>query len=112
MNNAIYIEKDMLFNSKKQLQRTVKLLHLKIARECFVIKSTKKSWQLVCRRVEQGCRFRLTSVIDKHINMWKVGRYIKEHTCDIGTCREGHFNLNVEMIANVLRVDIERTPRY
>ncbi|KAH0764066.1 hypothetical protein KY290_020139 [Solanum tuberosum] len=58
MNGAIYIEKGMLFNSKKQLQRAVKLLHLKIAREYFVIKSTKKSWRLVCRRVEQGCQFR------------------------------------------------------
>ena len=112
MNGAIYIEKGMLFNSKKQLQRAVKLLHLKVAREYFVIKSTKKSWQLVCRLVEQGCRFRLTSFIDKHTNMKKVGRYIKEHTCDISTCREGHFNLDVEMIANVLRVDIERKPRY
>ncbi|KAH0726579.1 hypothetical protein KY284_002444 [Solanum tuberosum] len=44
--------------------------------------------------------------------MWKVGRYIKEHTCDMGTCRNGHFNLDVEMIANVLRVDIEKTPRF
>ncbi|KAH0712111.1 hypothetical protein KY289_008070 [Solanum tuberosum] len=70
MNGAIYIEKGMLFNSKKHLQRAVKLLHLKIAREYFVIKSTRKSWRLVCRRVEQGCR-------DKHNNMWKVGRYIK-----------------------------------
>ena len=69
MNDAIYIEKDMLFNSNKQLQRAVKLLHLKIARECFVIKLTKRSWRLVCRRVEQGCRFRLTSFIDKHTNM-------------------------------------------
>ncbi|KAH0773349.1 hypothetical protein KY290_010486 [Solanum tuberosum] len=96
----------------KQLQRAVKLLHLKIAREYFVIKSTKKSWQLVCRRVEQGCRFRLTSFNEKHTNMWKVGRYIKEHTCDIGTCRDGHFNLDVEMIANALHVDIEKTPRF
>ena len=102
----------MLFNSKKQLQRAIKLLHLKVAREYFVIKLTKKSWRLVCKRVEQGCRFRLTSFIDKHTNMWKVGRYIEEHTCDMGTCREGHFNLDVEMIANVLRVDRERTPRY
>ncbi|KAH0753989.1 hypothetical protein KY290_024259 [Solanum tuberosum] len=47
MNGAIYIEKGMLFNSKKQLQRAVKLLHLKIAREYIVIKSTKKSWRLV-----------------------------------------------------------------
>ncbi|KAH0703134.1 hypothetical protein KY285_017412 [Solanum tuberosum] len=44
--------------------------------------------------------------------MWKVGRYIKEHTCDMGTCRDGHFNLDVEMIANVLRVDIGKTPRF
>ncbi|KAG5621695.1 hypothetical protein H5410_006913 [Solanum commersonii] len=44
--------------------------------------------------------------------MWKVGRYIKEHTCDMGTCRDGHFNLDVEMIANVLRVDIEKTPKF
>ncbi|XP_015160964.1 uncharacterized protein [Solanum tuberosum] len=112
MNSTIYIEKGMLFNSKKQLQRAVKLLHLKIAREYFVIKSTKKSWRHVCRRVEQGCRFRLTSFIEKHTNMWKVGRYIKEHTCNMGTCRDGHFNLDVEMIANVLRVDIEKTPRF
>ncbi|KAH0776715.1 hypothetical protein KY290_008126 [Solanum tuberosum] len=110
MNGAIYIEKGMLFNSKKQLQRAVKLLHLKIAREYFIFKSTKKSWRLVCRRVEQGCRFRLTSFNDKHTNMWKVGRYIKEHTCDMGTCHDGHFNLDVEMIANVLRVDIEKMP--
>ena len=112
VNDAIYIEKDMLLNSKKHLQRAVKLLHLKIVRECFVIKSTKKSWRLVRRRVKQGCRFRLTSFIDKHTNMKKVGRYIKEHICDMGTCIEGHFNLDVEMIANVLRVDIQRTPRY
>ncbi|KAH0725605.1 hypothetical protein KY284_001470 [Solanum tuberosum] len=86
----------MLFNSKKQLQRAVKLLHLKIARE----------------RVEQGCRFRQASFNDKHTNMWKVGRYIKEHTCDMGTCCDGHFNLDVEMIANVFRVDIEKRPRF
>ncbi|KAH0689320.1 hypothetical protein KY289_016678 [Solanum tuberosum] len=111
MNGAIYIEKGMLFNSKKHLQIAVKLLHLKIAREYFVIKSTKKSWRLVCRRVEQGCRFRLTSFNDKHSNMWKDGRYIKEHKCDMGTCRDGHFNLDVEMIAKVLCVDIEKMPR-
>lgn len=44
--------------------------------------------------------------------MWKVGRHVKEHTCDMGTCCERHFNLDVEMIADVLRVDIERTPRF
>ncbi|KAG5613252.1 hypothetical protein H5410_024533, partial [Solanum commersonii] len=56
MNGAIYIEKVMLFNSKKQLQRAVKLLHLKISREYFVIKSTKKSWRLVCRFSIKDCK--------------------------------------------------------
>ncbi|KAH0689261.1 hypothetical protein KY289_016619 [Solanum tuberosum] len=110
MNGVIYIEKGMLFNSKKQLQREIKLLHLKISRKYFAIKSTKKSRRLACRRVEQECRFRMTSFNDKHTNMWKVGRYIKEHTCDMGTCRDGHFNLDVEMIASILRVDIENMP--
>ncbi|KAG5628172.1 hypothetical protein H5410_013390 [Solanum commersonii] len=40
MNDAIYIEKGMLFNSKKQLQKAVKLLHLNIVSEYFIIKST------------------------------------------------------------------------
>ncbi|KAH0730411.1 hypothetical protein KY289_001599 [Solanum tuberosum] len=42
----------------------------------------------------------------------QLGRYIKEHTCDMGTCNDGHFNLDVEMIANVLRIDIEKMPRF
>ncbi|KAG5599038.1 hypothetical protein H5410_030408, partial [Solanum commersonii] len=62
--------------------------------------------------IEQGCQFMLTSFNDKHTNMWKVGRYIKEHTCDMGTCRDGHFNLDIEMIAFVLRTDTEKTPRF
>ncbi|KAH0657974.1 hypothetical protein KY289_026722 [Solanum tuberosum] len=33
---------------------------------------------------------------------------IIEHTCDMGTRREGHFNLDVEMITSVLRTDIEK----
>ncbi|KAH0717493.1 hypothetical protein KY290_014096 [Solanum tuberosum] len=41
----------------------------------------------------------------------QFGRYIKDHTYDMGTCHDEHFNLDVEMIANVLRVDIEKTPR-
>ncbi|KAH0696084.1 hypothetical protein KY289_013566 [Solanum tuberosum] len=30
----------------------------------------------------------------------------------MGTCSDGHFNLDVEMITNVLRVDIEKKPRF
>ncbi|KAH0733036.1 hypothetical protein KY290_003885 [Solanum tuberosum] len=61
---------------------------------------------------DKGCRFRPTSFNDKHTNMWKVERYIKEHTCDMGTCRDGDFNLNVEMISSVLRSDIEKMSRF
>ncbi|KAG5615988.1 hypothetical protein H5410_015812 [Solanum commersonii] len=42
----------------------------------------------------------------------QLERYIKEHTCNMGTCRDGHFNLDVEMIASILRVDIEKMPRF
>ncbi|XP_049367234.1 uncharacterized protein LOC125832132 [Solanum verrucosum] len=30
----------------------------------------------------------------------------------MGTCRDGHFNLDIEMIASILRVDIEKMPRF
>ncbi|KAH0720533.1 hypothetical protein KY285_005343 [Solanum tuberosum] len=30
----------------------------------------------------------------------------------MGTCRNGHFNLDVEMIASVLPTDIEKMPRF
>ncbi|KAH0661455.1 hypothetical protein KY284_026386 [Solanum tuberosum] len=40
------------------------------------------------------------------------GRYIKEHTCNMGTCRDGHFNLDIEMIASILHTDTEKTPRF
>ncbi|XP_047270491.1 uncharacterized protein LOC124899600 [Capsicum annuum] len=30
----------------------------------------------------------------------------------MGSCREGHFNLNVEMIASVLLTDIEKMSRF
>ena len=59
-NNTVYLSKSELFkffevsssSKHSQFKEAVKLLHLKIAREYFVIKSTKKSWRLVCRRVE------------------------------------------------------------
>ena len=46
MNAAIYIEKDMLFNLKKQLQRAVKLLHLKIARCALLLNQQKNHGDL------------------------------------------------------------------
>ncbi|KAH0765603.1 hypothetical protein KY285_001474 [Solanum tuberosum] len=46
------------------------------------------------------------------MNLFHVERYIKEHTCDMGTCRDGDFNLDVEMISSVLRSDIEKMSRF
>lgn len=37
--------------------------------------------------------------------MWKVEKYIEEHTYDMSTCHKGHFNLNIEMIVSVLLID-------
>ncbi|KAG5593393.1 hypothetical protein H5410_043907 [Solanum commersonii] len=63
MNGAIYSEKGMLFNSKKQLQKT--------------LEDTLKNIHVIWLRAAMA-----------------------------------HFNLDVEMIVNILRVDIEKTPRF
>ena len=112
MNSNFYLEEGMLFKTKKELQRAFNLLHLKSAREYHVTKSTKTSWRICCKRADQGCGFKATNYKSKETNMWTIGTYHDEHTCNMGTCREGHFNLNVEMIASILLTDIEKTPRY
>lgn len=40
--------------------------------------------------------------------MLKIEIYYDEHTCNMGRCCEGHFNLNVEMVASVLYTEIEK----
>ncbi|PHT78525.1 hypothetical protein T459_16577 [Capsicum annuum] len=60
----------------------------------------------------QGCSFKLCATKDSSNNLWKIDKYIGEHTCNMGHCRGGHNNLDVDMIATVLVPYIEKTPRY
>ncbi|PHU14192.1 hypothetical protein BC332_15397 [Capsicum chinense] len=61
---------------------------------------------------DQGCSFKLCATKDSSNNLWKIDKYIGEHTCNMGHCRGGHNNLDVDMIATVLVSYIEKTPRY
>lgn len=102
----------MFFATKKMLQRAVKLLHFRMVREFSVVKSTKIHWRVGCKRADQGCEFKLTVCMSKKDNMWKIITYEEGHTCDMVACCEGHFNLDINMIASVLITDLEKMPKF
>ena len=112
LNDNFYLASKMLFKSKKDLQRAVKLYHIKEGKDFFVVKSGKEVIRVFCKRADQGCSFNLCATKDSSNNLWKIGKYIGEHTCNMGDCHGGHFNLDINMIANVLVPYIEKTPRY
>ena len=105
-----YLAKGMLFASKKALQRAVKSYCFKDMREFKVDQSTSKIWRLVCRRRYQGCEWLLRGIV-KPDGMWAITKFRERHTCDMEENRADHYNLDTNMIAQVLLKDIAETPR-
>ncbi|XP_070013115.1 uncharacterized protein [Nicotiana sylvestris] len=48
----------------------------------------------------------------KKTGLWKVGKYIPTHTCEIDTFNGNHFNLDIDLISLILIPHIEATIRY
>ncbi|XP_047253031.1 uncharacterized protein LOC124887418 [Capsicum annuum] len=102
LNENFYLPSKMLFKLKEDLQRAVRLYHFKEGREFFVVKSGKEVFRICCKRAYEGCLFKLCTTKNSSNNLWKIGKYIEKHTCNMGDCRGGHFNLDINVIAAVL----------
>ncbi|XP_070028696.1 uncharacterized protein [Nicotiana sylvestris] len=74
--------KGMYFSDKARLTRTVKMYSV---RECREMTET---------------------------GLWKVGKYISTHVCEMNTFNENHFNLDVDLISLVLIPHLEVSIRY
>ncbi|XP_059309648.1 uncharacterized protein LOC132060707 [Lycium ferocissimum] len=44
--------------------------------------------------------------------MWIISKFYPKHACDVGECAHDHFNLDIDMIVNVLVDDIAQSPRF
>ncbi|XP_059298123.1 uncharacterized protein LOC132050779 [Lycium ferocissimum] len=106
-----YLAKGMLFASKKVLQRAVKIYCFKDMREFKIDQSNTKIWRLVCRRRYQGCEWLLREIV-KPNGMWAITKFRERHTCDMEENRADHYNLDTNMIAQVLLKDVAESPRF
>ncbi|XP_059291974.1 uncharacterized protein LOC132045411 [Lycium ferocissimum] len=93
VRDQVHLAKCMMFESKKALQRAVKIYSYQGMREFKVDDSTRKILRL-------------------HDSMWIITKFYPRHTCDMGENQANHFNLDTNMIAQVLLVHVAETPRY
>ncbi|XP_070057120.1 uncharacterized protein [Nicotiana tomentosiformis] len=105
------LAKGMLFTDKTRLRRAAKIYSIKECREITVWESTPDVYKVVCHRWFTGCYWMLRAS-KKKTGMWKVGKYIGTHTCEMDTFSGNHFNLDVDLISLVLIPHIKASIRY
>ncbi|XP_059301949.1 uncharacterized protein LOC132053873 [Lycium ferocissimum] len=104
-----YLAIGMMFASKKALQQAVKIYCIKEMRDFKVDQSRTKIWRLVCRRrYQKGQRSYLRELLSSMVCGLSA---IAKGTYDMEDNRADHYNLDTNMIAQVLFKDVVETPR-
>ncbi|XP_070024867.1 uncharacterized protein [Nicotiana sylvestris] len=80
-------------------------------REMMVWESSLDVYKVVCRRWFTSCHWMLPTS-KKKTGLWKVGKYIGTHNCEIDTFNGNHLNLDIDLISLQLIPHIEATIRY
>ncbi|XP_070004678.1 uncharacterized protein [Nicotiana sylvestris] len=105
------LAKGMIFSDKARLSRACKMHNVKECREMTVWESSPVVYKVVCRRWFWPCHWMLRAS-KKKTSLWKVGKYIPTHTCEMDTFNGNHFNLDIDLISLVLIPHIEASIRY
>ncbi|XP_070004340.1 uncharacterized protein [Nicotiana sylvestris] len=105
------LEKGMYFPDKARLIRAVKIYSVRECREMTIRESTTEVYKAVCRRDFMGYHWMLRAS-KKKSGLWKVGKYISTHKCEMDTFNKNHFNLNVDLISLVLIPYLEVSIRF
>ncbi|XP_070035346.1 uncharacterized protein [Nicotiana tomentosiformis] len=105
------LAKGLLFPDKVRLSRAAKMYSVKECREMTVWESSPDVYKVVCRRWFTGCHWMLRAS-KKNIGLWKVGKYIPTHRCEMDTFNENHYNLDIDLISLVLIPHLEASIRY
>ncbi|XP_070028401.1 uncharacterized protein LOC142170648 [Nicotiana tabacum] len=95
------LAKGMYFPDKARLIRDVKIYSVRECREMTVSVSTTEVYKVVCCRDFTGCHWMLRAS-KKKSGLWKVGKFVSTHRCEMHTFNENHFNLDVDLIYLVL----------
>ncbi|XP_070037282.1 uncharacterized protein [Nicotiana tomentosiformis] len=105
------LAKGMLFPDKARLSRAAKMYSIKKCREMTVWESSPDVYKVVCRRWFAGCHWMLRAS-KKNTGLWKVGKYISTHRCEMDTFNGNHYNLDIDLISLVYIPHLEASIRY
>ncbi|XP_075075725.1 uncharacterized protein LOC107782834 isoform X5 [Nicotiana tabacum] len=105
------LAKGMLFLDKVRLSKAYKMHNVKECREMQVWESSPMVYKVVCRRWFWPCNWMLRAT-KKKTGIWKMGKYIPTHTCEMYTFNGNHFNLDIDLISLILIPHLEASIRY
>ncbi|XP_070012107.1 uncharacterized protein [Nicotiana sylvestris] len=110
-SRSAVLTKCMYFPDKARLIRAVKIYSIRECREMIVSESTMEVYKVVCHRDFMGCHWMLRAS-KKKSGLWKVGKFISTHRCEMDTFNENNFNLDVDLISLVLIPYLEVSIRF
>ncbi|XP_070054137.1 uncharacterized protein [Nicotiana tomentosiformis] len=76
-----------------------------------VWESSPDVYKVICRKWFTGCHWMLYAS-KKNTGLWKVGKYIPTHKCEMDTFNGNHYNLDMDLISPVLIPHLEASIRY
>ncbi|XP_051136525.1 uncharacterized protein LOC127255176 [Andrographis paniculata] len=84
-----------------------------VGREYIVTKSNRTVFRVKCKHYgKNGCGWRVTASYKPHLECWQLITVMPDHRCIPDDVSLGHRNLDVNMIANLLKEFVKRSPAY
>ncbi|KAJ4964802.1 hypothetical protein NE237_016651 [Protea cynaroides] len=87
-----------IFQTKQQLQHTVKEYAIRAHREYVVLESTPSLLALKCKN--EGCPWRLRAPLKKSVGCFMITKYAGPHTCVNPSTDQDHAQLDAEFICS------------
>jgi len=106
--------KGMYFKDKKALMDASKMYSMEVQREYKVTLSNTNTWVAKCKQGKEKCRWHIRGKNVQALGMWKVASYLGPHECfnESDSSKEGHSNLDCNIIAQLIKRKLTTTPSY
>lgn len=100
----------MVFESKEEMVRVIKDVHIRNHQEIKVLRSDSESWEVACKRKTEGCAWMLRARKRRKHHFFEVMEARGPYTCLNPNISQDHCNLNSSNIAQVISTQIAADP--
>ncbi|KAK1362181.1 hypothetical protein POM88_046655 [Heracleum sosnowskyi] len=110
ISNASELQKGMMLQTKEELMRVVKDVHIANHQEIKMVRSDSVTWEVECNRKMIGCVWMLRARKRTIHNFFEIMEIKVTHTCLNPNITQDHYNLNSSNIAHVFSTQIAVDP--